>query len=358
MNIEKLNSWFPGLTGPLIIAGPCSAESEEQCLMIAKKLKAANQTHLFRAGVWKPRTRPNSFEGIGVKALPWLDRVRKETGLPITIEVANAQHAELALMFGVDVLWIGARTTVNPFAVQEIADVLRGVDVPVLVKNPINADLSLWMGALERMNQVGITKLGAIHRGFSTMNTKKYRNEPLWQLPIELKRRLPDLPLICDPSHISGARDRIAAVSQKAMDIDFDGLMIETHITPDQALSDPAQQVTPEQLKIILDNLSYKTEFCPNKTFEEELDDLRHKIDRIDQELLHNLQLRMDIVDLIGKAKALNNVTALQKSRMSQLMKQRMIWAKEMDLQEEFAEKIFDVIHAESVKIQTEITKK
>ncbi|MGC6432606.1 MAG: chorismate mutase, partial [Crocinitomicaceae bacterium] len=296
---------------PYVIAGPCSAESPEQLLKVAQELKANGSTNLFRAGIWKPRTRPNSFEGMGDIALPWLIDVKKETGLGVTIEVANRQHTELALKAGVDVLWIGARTTVNPFAVQEIADVLRGVDIPVLIKNPVNPDLELWIGAFERLANVGITDLGAIHRGFSVYKHPKYRNVPNWEIPIALRERLPEIPIICDPSHITGNRDLLLEVSQKAMDLNFDGLMIETHPTPDKALSDAAQQLTPEKLFELFQNLILRTNQM-SELDSSQLDHVRTKIGQLDNELFEILTERMNLAEVVGDFKREHNITILQ----------------------------------------------
>ncbi len=355
MDIKKLESWIDLNGRPLVIAGPCSAESEEQMLAIAHQVKELQQAKVFRAGIWKPRTRPNTFEGVGLVGLPWLQRVKEETGMLITTEVANAQHAELALKHGVDILWIGARTTVSPFAVQEIADALKGTNIPVMVKNPINADLALWMGAIERFNAVGLTKLAAIHRGFSTADKSKYRNLPIWSIPIELKRNLPDLPIICDPSHIAGRRDLIAEVCQKAMDANMEGLMIETHINPDKALSDAKQQVTPDGLKEIINGLSLRNEHSSDKNFEESLDKLRSGIDKVDREIIELLHVRMNVVREIGACKKDNNVTPLQIDRMDAVMKERCQLGSKVGLDEKYIEDLFHVIHTESVRQQTKI---
>ncbi len=355
MDIKPINKWIPNLKRPLVIAGPCSAETEEQVLETAKAVVQIEDVRIFRAGIWKPRTRPNSFEGVGEEGLKWLKRVKEETGLLVTTEVANANHVELALKNDIDILWIGARTTVNPFSVQEIADALKGTNIPVMVKNPINADLALWMGAFERLNLAGIDKLVAIHRGFSSAEKSEYRNEPLWRIPIELKRRLPDLPMVCDPSHITGDRNRIALVCQKAMDVDMEGIMVETHPTPDQAWSDAAQQVTPTALGHIVKNLKLKTEFSLDRTFEHELSDLRSQIDRIDSELLESLKMRFNIVERIGDLKMKNNVTALQVHRMDEMMKRITDLAEKIGLRGLFAHELYNVIHEESVKVQTEM---
>lgn len=357
MKIESLASWLPLLKphSPLIIAGPCSAESQEQVLSTAHALKKISEVAIFRAGIWKPRTRPNNFEGLGEIALPWLKEVKAETGLLTATEVATAKHVELALKYGVDVLWIGARTTANPFSVQEIADALSGVDIPVMVKNPINADLQLWMGALERLNISGIKKLVAIHRGFSVAHKLEFRNDPLWRIPMELKTKWPELPLLCDPSHITGERELILKVCQKAMDLDMNGLIIETHPDPDRAWSDASQQVTPEKLRIIIDSLSLKKELSNDISYTNLLNDLREQIDRLDNELIHTLKYRKDIVEKIAQAKINQNITALQRSRFDQLMKERIEVGKKLGIEESFIKEIFDAIHEQSVQIQTDL---
>jgi chorismate mutase len=355
LNITPLEQWLPGLNGPLVIAGPCSAETEEQVLATARGLADIKQVRLFRSGIWKPRTRPNSFEGIGEEGLLWLKKVKQETGLLTTTEVANAAHVELCLKHGVDVLWIGARTTVNPFSVQEIADALKGVDIPVLVKNPINPDLQLWIGALERLNQAGITKIGAIHRGFSTFKKTKYRNAPNWNMAIEMKRLIPELPIICDPSHITGNRDLIFSVSQKALDLEMNGLIVETHVTPDQAWSDAAQQITPKRLKSILSRLVVRHEKADTPEAESILNKLRTKIDALDDELLEVLSSRMKIVQQIGEYKRDNQVTILQINRWDQIVNNRVAVGSKSGLKEEFIRDIFDAIHTASIKEQTRI---
>ncbi len=354
---SSLKDWSKGLKRPVIIAGPCSAESREQVLSTARELKSIDQVQIFRAGVWKPRTRPNSFEGVGEKALPWLQEVQKETGLLVGTEVANAQHVELCLKAELDVLWIGARTTTNPFAVQEIADSLKGVDIPVLIKNPINADISLWIGAIERISKAGIKKIMGIHRGFSSSIDSKYRNRPLWKIPIELKHHYPNLPIICDPSHICGQRDTILDVCQKALDIHMDGLMIETHIHPDKALSDSKQQVTPGRLFEILKELNYKNESSPDVEFERTLEVLRDRIDVIDTDIIEALAQRMEVVDQIAKLKLEKNVTAFQQKRMDEILNQRTQLGMNYGLKKDYMEEIFGAIHAESVKKQTEFFK-
>lgn len=354
MHFDPLDQWVKNLKRPLLIAGPCSAESQEQVLATAKELKKLTSVSVFRAGIWKPRTRPNTFEGPGEKALLWLQKVKEETGLMLATEVANPHHVELALKYGIDILWIGARTTAGPFAVQEIAQALKGVDIPVMVKNPVNPDMATWVGAIERFANVGVTKLAAIHRGFAHLGGMIYRNSPMWKMAIDLKSRYPDLPLICDPSHIAGKRDLIAKVCQKALDIDCDGLMIESHPEPDKALSDAAQQLTPHDLSSILNQLSYSKEHAKNNN-ESELEELRAKIDRIDTDLIEALSLRMKIVEEIGEVKKKNKVTALQKSRLQELMKQRVDYAKSLNLNAQFVLDIFHTIHTESVKFQTDM---
>lgn len=355
MEFLPLSKWIPNLKKPLVIAGPCSAESEEQVLAIANELRQIEDVRILRAGVWKPRTRPNTFEGIGEDALPWMKKAKEATGLLTSVEVATAKHVELALKYDIDILWIGARTSANPFAVQEIADAIKGTNIPVMVKNPINADLALWMGAIERIAGAGIKKIAAIHRGFSTYEQSKYRNRPLWRIPIALKDKLPGIPVICDPSHIAGARDLIAEVSQKAMDADMDGLMIETHNNPDRAMSDAKQQVTPESLNEILRNLNLRTEYSSDRSFEGELDKLREKIDRVDKELLEFLAIRMKIVEDIGTAKSRAKVTPLQIHRMNEMMQKRLDTAAKLGLQTDYIKELYDIIHSESVKRQTAI---
>ncbi len=356
-HIQHLKDWVPNYNPehPLVIAGPCSAESETQVLKTAQALSQFPQVSYLRAGIWKPRTRPNTFEGVGEAGLPWLKLARRETGLPIATEVANARHAELALKYEVDLVWIGARTTVSPFAVQEIAEALQGTNIPILVKNPMNADLSLWLGAIERFTNLGLTKLGAIHRGFSSYQPSEYRNLPLWQLPMELKRRYPDLPLICDPSHIAGQRDMIYQVSQKAMDLDMDGLMIETHPDPEVALSDAKQQVTPQMLQDTLSRVAVRNPSVENPDFHNELSELRVLIDRIDQDIIEALAHRMQVVEKIGNAKIRSGVTALQVSRLDAILKKQMGKASEMNINPEHIQDIYRTIHEESVRIQTEM---
>ncbi|MDE6377822.1 MAG: bifunctional 3-deoxy-7-phosphoheptulonate synthase/chorismate mutase type II [Duncaniella sp.] len=342
------------LSRPLIIAGPCSAETEEQVLSTARGLARAG-IKIYRAGIWKPRTKPGGFEGVGVPGLAWLNKVKEETGMKVATEVANRGHVEACLEYGIDMLWIGARTSANPFAMQEIADALReaGKDIPVLVKNPVNPDIELWIGAFERLYNAGIKRLGAIHRGFSTYGTHIYRNKPQWRIPLELRRRFPSLPIICDPSHIGGKRELIASLSQQALDMGFDGLIIESHCEPDCAWSDRNQQVTPEVLGVILDNLVFRDAPVPT----ENLVHLRRQIDQIDNELIELLAKRMNISREIGTYKKEHNIPIVQAARFDDIMRSRVLAAKSMGMSEEFMKQILSSIHEESVRIQLEINK-
>lgn len=348
LNIQPLN--IPSdQQRPFVIAGPCSAETEEQLLTTARQLSEKGCRN-FRAGAWKPRTKPGNFEGHGEPALAWLKTVKVETGMNIATEVATPEHVELALKYGIDILWIGARTTANPFAVQAIADALRGVDVPVLVKNPINPDLELWIGALERLNEAGINRLAVIHRGFSSYDKKIYRNLPMWQIPIELHRQIPQLPIICDPSHIGGRRELIAPLCQQAMDLGFDGLIVECHCNPDEAWSDAKQQVTPEVLDFILSLLVVRDEHSTT----EGLAQLRRQIDDTDQQLLTVLAKRMRISREIGQFKKEHNMTVLQAGRYNEVLEKRMAQGQLCGLSTEFIKRMFEEIHEESVRQQLE----
>ncbi len=340
---------------PFLIAGPCSAETEEQVLSTARELAKLDQVCLFRAGIWKPRTRPNSFEGVGTEGLRWLRSVKQETGLMVGTEVANEKHVYEALKYGIDMLWIGARTSVNPFTVQEISDALNGVDVMVLVKNPINPDLELWIGAIERVARAGITRLGAIHRGFSTFEKTSYRNQPNWQLPIELRRRIPDMPIICDPSHISGSRKYLYELSQKAMDLNFDGLMIESHINPDKALSDAAQQLTPNDLKELLSRLILRSPVTSDPRLLDILGELRQQIDVFDDHLLDILEQRMKVAETIGQYKKDNNITILQTTRWDEIISKVLINGQAKGLSREMIDTIFKAIHQESINHQMKV---
>ena len=355
IEIADLSTWpIKNVDRPLIIGGPCSAETEEQVMETAKGIKAAG-IPIFRAGIWKPRTRPNSFEGIGAQGLIWLQKVKAETGMLTATEVANGKHVELALGAGVDILWIGARTTVNPFAVQEIADALRGKDIPVLIKNPINPDLELWIGAIERLSAVGITKLAAIHRGFSTYQKLKYRNDPQWQIPIELKRRLPNLPIFCDPSHITGDRNLLDEVTQKAMDLNYEGLIIESHCKPEEAWSDAKQQLTPKSLEELLANLVLRDPEADNEVINNTLGELRHLIDDFDQKLLELLENRMQVAKTIGHYKKENNITVLQNKRWGQILEKSLENGKKKGFSEQFINNLFKAIHQESINQQEDI---
>ncbi|GIW22094.1 MAG: cytochrome c4 [Candidatus Sericytochromatia bacterium] len=340
---------------PFIISGPCSAETSEQVIRTCVELSKTNVVDLLRAGVWKPRTKPDTFEGVGEEALKWLKEASKITKIPVAVEVANSKHVELALKYQIDVLWIGARTTVNPFSVQEIADSLKGVNVPVMVKNPINPDIELWIGAIERIIRAGIKNIAAIHRGFSSYEKTLYRNKPYWEIPIELRRRYPNIMLICDPSHISGSRDLLQSISQKAMDLNFDGLMIESHINPDIAWSDSKQQVTPIDFKKIIDNLILRKDKSTNNEFNNTLDVLREKIDNIDLEILDLIEARMKIVEEIGKYKKDNNITIFQPERWRQIINSRTEIGIKKNLSEKFIKEVFEVIHKESIKKQYKI---
>lgn len=351
----KLQTWISTGRGPILISGPCSAETEEQTLETSIRLAATGKVDYIRAGIWKPRTRPGSFEGVGEKGLPWMQKVKEETGLPVTIEVANAAHVELALKHGIDMLWIGARTTVNPFAVQEIAEAMRGVDIPVLIKNPINADLALWIGSTERLIQSGLKRVGAIHRGFSNLGETHYRNRPQWQLAIAYRNEMPDLPLICDPSHIGGRRELLHHVSQKAMDLDYDGLMLESHIDPDNAWSDAAQQVTPEALNDLINSIVVREPQFSDETDHAELDQLREKINHIDDELLNLLNNRMQVARDIGLFKKNNNLTILQKSRWNEILEKGFEYAKGHGLSEAFIKSYLRSVHDESITQQERV---
>ncbi|MBB5634343.1 chorismate mutase [Pedobacter cryoconitis] len=355
LNIQPLSSWINVKNEPLIISGPCSAETEDQLLSTAHLLAATGKVSVLRAGIWKPRTRPGEFEGIGSIGLEWLKKAKAETGLPTAVEVANAKHVEEALAAGVDILWIGARSTANPFTVQEIADALKGVDIPVLVKNPVNPDISLWIGALERINNAGITKLGAIHRGFSSYEKSSFRNEPMWELAIQLKTLCPELPIINDPSHICGNRELIPYIAQKALDLDMQGLMIESHIDPSVAWTDAKQQVTPAALEELIAKLSLRDPESSNEAFADKLAELRKQIDKIDDVLLQKLSERMAIVEKIGQYKRDSKVTILQVNRWDEILKKGTAFAKALKLDLGFTEKFLELVHGESIRKQTEI---
>lgn len=355
-NRKEMRSWLDdfNLNHPLVIAGPCSAETEDQVLKIAHDLKNTDVS-IYRAGIWKPRTRPGMFEGVGAIGLKWLDKVKKETGLLTATEVANASHVKLALEYDIDVLWIGARSTVSPFIVQEIADALKDTDKIVLVKNPVNPDLSLWLGGLERLYSANIKKLGVIHRGFSTYEKSKYRNNPEWQLPIELQNRFPDIPLICDPSHIAGRRDILQDISQTALDLNFDGLMIETHTDPDNAWSDAAQQITPYVLVKMMEDLKIRTLTSDEADYKNQLNTLRTQIDVIDHGILETLGKRMKVAVSIGELKKKKNVAVLQTKRWNEILGNMILEGEKKGLSEEFVLKMFKAIHQESINNQEKV---
>lgn len=351
LNLSSI--YLPGINPerPYMMAGPCSAESEEQVMTTARQL-AQQGIKIYRAGIWKPRTCPNAFEGVGSVGLPWLKKVKDQLGMYTATEVANVKHVYEALKYGVDILWIGARTTANPFAVQEIADTVKGMDIPIFVKNPVNPDIELWIGALERLNDAGIRRLAAIHRGFSTYDKSVYRNDPHWQIPIELRRRIPNLPIITDPSHIGGKRELIYDISQRAMDLSFDGLIVESHCNPDEAWSDASQQVTPDNLKCILDKLV----LCHSdvdKKLAATLEELRAQIDKYDDQILSIFEKRMKIADEIGHFKKQNSITILQASRWDSILNKRTLEGLAKGLSEEFVTTIFSAIHQESINHQT-----
>lgn len=354
LDVLPLSSWIDTAGKPLIIAGPCSAETEEQVSETVSRIAKEGYAHVIRAGVWKPRTRPGSFEGMGEAALPWLVEAKKQTGLPIAIEVATPQHIELALKYGIDILWIGARTTVNPFNVQDLADALKGVDVPVLIKNPVNPDLALWVGAFERIAGAGIKKMAAIHRGFSNAQETKFRNSPMWQMAVELKTLFPQLPIIGDPSHMAGKRAYLYELAQRALDLNYDGLIIESHRNPDEAWSDASQQLTPEALGEMLRSLEIRKPSY-GEDFQTQLDQMRQKIDNIDRELLEVLAARMAVVEKLGEYKRENNVAVLQLDRWKELHTNRAELGKKLNLYPELVEELFKLVHMESIRKQTEV---
>lgn len=352
LKARPFSQWGLGFDRPLLVAGPCSAESEEQVMLAAQGLKAGGHAQVFRAGLWKPRTRPGQFEGAGLAALPWLQRVKAETGLLTMTEVATAEHVEACLKAGVDLLWIGARTTPNPFSVQEIADALRGVDIPVLVKNPINPDLQLWIGALERLAGAGLTRLAAVHRGFSWFERTPYRNSPMWEFPIRLKASFPDLEILCDPSHIAGSRERLGQVAQQALDLGLSGLMLEVHPDPDNACSDAQQQVTPEAYDELVDSLIFR-QARPTATMLDRLQGFRDLIDQLDEEIAQKLGARMDIAERIGEEKRIQQVAILQPERWELIMQRLLGMAPQLGLSARFVKEMMDAVHRESIRRQT-----
>lgn len=355
MELIGIKDWGLGIDDKLIISGPCSAESESQVVNTCMDLAKNNKVNMLRAGIWKPRTRPNSFEGIGEPGLDWLVKAKKETGLPIATEVATPEHIELCLKAGVDVIWIGARTTVNPFAVQAIADRLRGVDIPVMVKNPINPDVQLWRGAIERLYDSGVKKIAAIHRGFSSYQKTAFRNEPKWELAIELKTLIKDIEIVCDPSHICGNRELIPMVSQKALDLAMDGLMIESHENPEVALSDAAQQLKPADLSAVVNQLHFRHEEFDNDQVSDQLADLRKDIDHMDTEILETLSKRMKIAEQIGQFKKDNEVTVLQVNRWEEILENRLKMCSALGLSDDFIKDLLNLIHKESISKQRRI---
>ncbi len=357
LKILPLNEWIDTNGKPLVISGPCSAENEKQIIQTALKLAEIKQVNIFRAGIWKPRTRPGDFDGVGEKGLKWLKQVKKETRLLTTVEVADANHVELALKHEVDILWIGARTVVNPFSVQAIAEALTGVNIPIMVKNPVNPDIKLWLGAIERFNALGINKLIAIHRGFHYFEKSPFRNAPMWEIPIELKRIVPSLPIIVDPSHICGRRELIEAISQKALDLEMDGLMIESHLDPKNAFTDSAQQITPANLQKLLNKLVIRHK-KGDIDFQHKLEELRTEIDKLDGELLQILAKRMEIIDEIGDYKRDNDITILQMKRWAGMIKDRMSIGTHLGLDNFFLKKLLNLIHKESIQRQENIFRK
>ncbi len=342
---------------PLVISGPCSAESEDQLIQTAHQLAGIRQVNIFRAGIWKPRTRPGDFDGVGEIGLKWLKLVKEQTALLTTVEVANSDHVELALKHDVDILWIGARTVVNPFSVQAIAEALSGVNIPIMIKNPVNPDLKLWLGAIERFNKLGINKLIAIHRGFHYFEKSPFRNAPMWEIPIELKRIVPSLPIIVDPSHICGRRELIETIAQKALDLEMDGLMIESHLDPENATTDAAQQITPANLQKLLDKLVIRKK-TGDINFQHKLEELRTEVDKLDGELIQILSKRMEIIDEIGEYKRENAITILQMKRWAGIIKDRMSIGIHMGLDNIFLKKLLNLIHKESIQRQEDIFKK
>ncbi len=355
LNIVPIEEWFAGLNQPLLIAGPCSAECEEQVLETARGIANIGRIQVLRVGVWKPRSRPGTFEGAGDEALQWLKRVKVETGLLTTVEVATPMHVEKAISAGIDILWIGARTTSNPFSVEQIAQALKGIDIPVMVKNPVNPDLELWIGTLERLNRAGITKLAAIHRGFYPYERTRLRNIPKWELAIDLKSKFPNLPIICDPSHIAGQASLVPEIAQKALNLSLDGLMIEVHRNPLLALSDAKQQITPYQLDLMLKEMVFRAPSSPNSEFVDKLEQLRHKIDSIDQQMIDLLAQRMRIVEEMGEYKKNNDVSVFQMRRWENILKSRIDFGKKLGLDEEYIKNLLQLVHKESIKKQADI---
>ncbi|MGB0881656.1 MAG: chorismate mutase [Vicingaceae bacterium] len=357
LNIANKADWLSE-KAPVIISGPCSVETEEQVLQTAQEISKSKKVSVLRGGIWKPRTRPNSFEGVGEQGLSWLKQAGNTVGLPVATEVANAEHVEACLKNDIDMLWIGARTTVNPFSVQEIADALKGVDIPVFIKNPITPDINLWIGALERINAAGVNKIAALHRGFSSFDKSSYRNAPMWEIPIELKMLCPELPLFCDPSHIAGDKELLPYVSQKALDLNMEGLMLESHINPLVAKSDAKQQLTPSELEQLLFKLVVREKAVESEEFINNLEQLRTVIDELDEELINKFASRMEIIEKIGNYKSENNVTILQLERWEKVLRNRSFLAEKVGLSDDFIKKMLEIIHNESIRVQTKIMNK
>lgn len=353
-DITPIQEWLDYRDKPLVIAGPCSAETEDQVIETARGIASLPGVRVFRAGLWKPRTRPGAFEGVGDKGLLWMQRVKEETGLKTTVEVAQPIHVEKALKAGIDIVWIGARTVVNPFSVQEIGEAIKGTNLPVMIKNPLNPDLKTWMGALERLNSMNITRLAAIHRGFSFFQNTPYRNSPMWEIPIELKRLCPELPVIIDPSHICGETTRLLSIAQKGLDLEMNGLMIECHVRPQEALTDKKQQITPGQLKELLSQLVIRKE-SGSIEFLNTLEKLRSEIDKLDQELIEILARRMNVVEEIGKYKKENKITILQLKRWSQIIRERVDSGEHLGLSRSFLMKLLEALHEESIQRQIDV---
>ncbi len=354
----KRENWLIKEKRPIVIAGPCSAETEDQVLETCHGIAKTGKADILRAGIWKPRTRPGTFEGIGIKGLPWMKRASEETGMPVTVEVAKPGHVEACLEFGIDILWVGARTTVNPFAVQEIAEAVRGVNIPVLIKNPINPDLELWLGAIERFERMGIQEIGGIHRGFSNSSEKVYRNRPEWQMAIDFMRLRPELPLICDPSHICGRRDLLKSVSQKAMDLNYDGLMIESHRDPNNAWSDAKQQITPEVFGQMITELILRHKLEDDNTAQQSLDFMRQDISQLDEDLINLLGQRMKVARNIGEFKKKNGMTILQPKRWDEILTKSFEQGEKNQLSKEFIAKLFRAVHDESIDQQEKVITK
>lgn len=356
MEIVPVSDWFEEFgDGPLFIAGPCSAESEEQLFDIARQMTGQSKPAVFRAGVWKPRTRPGSFNGMGLRALKWMAALKEEFGIRTTVEAATPGHVEACLKAGIDILWIGARTASNPFSVDEIAEALKGVDIPVLVKNPLNPDIDLWIGALERMNKAGIKRLAAVHRGFSPYERTRYRNMPKWEIPIELRRRYRDLPVLCDPSHIAGEAILVREIAQKAMDLNMDGLMTEVHNNPSEALSDAAQQLLPSAYRKLIKDLIIRNVSIDDPGFRNQLEEIRNQVDSVDHQMIELIARRMELSDQIGEYKCRNNVAILQMERWLEILKTRTDHGRSLGLDREFTEAILKVLHQESIRRQTGI---